>query len=388
MKHSFSNPFPWYNHMLKQNPVTYDEDFLHYFGAKGTWHIFRYDDVQKVFQDHETFSNEYFPKIAESPVSIAMSVTDPPRHKQLRLLISKAFTPKAIEDMKPWIEQITHELLDQVEDKGEMDVTRDLAVPIPIQVIAKLLGISHKDQDKFKKWSIMFAKQPSEVDGGAEGYFQAQKEMSEYFLRMIKFRKQEPEDDLISQLLQAEVDGEKLSANDVLAFCILLLIAGNETTTNLINNAIFTFIEHPEVQEHLIDHPEDITKAIEEVLRYRSPLQYINRIAAKDTELRGKRIKKGDFINLWMGSANRDESVFANPNEFDIHRTNLKHTAFGHGIHYCMGAPLARLEANIALRVLLGRLHQFQLKDHKQPVMNQSAVTYSIKEFPVTFQKR
>jgi cytochrome P450 len=111
--------------MLKQSPVTYDEDFLHYFGAKGTWHIFRYDDVQKVFQDHETFSNEYFPKRAESPVSIAMSVTDPPRHKQLRLLISKAFTPKAIEDMKPWIKQITHELLDQVADKGEMDVTRD-----------------------------------------------------------------------------------------------------------------------------------------------------------------------------------------------------------------------------------------------------------------------
>jgi cytochrome P450 len=374
--------------MLKQSPVVYDEDFLHYFGAKGTWHIFRYDDVQKIFNDHETFSNEYMPKIAESPVSSAMSVTDPPRHKQLRLLVSKAFTPKAIDDMKPWIEEITHELLNQVVDQGEMDVTRDLAVPVPIQVIAKLLGISPKDQDKFKEWSIMFAKQPSEVEGGAEGYFQSQQEMADYFLKIIELRKEEPKDDLISQLLQAELDGENLSTNDILGFCILLLLAGNETTTSLINNAIFTFIEYPEVQEHLVGHPEDIPKAIEEVLRFRSPLQYMNRIAAKDVELRGKRIKKGDFINLWMGSANRDESVFANPDQFDIHRTNLKHTAFGHGIHYCMGASLARLEANIALRVLFDRLHQFQLRDHKQPVMNQSAVTYSIKEFPVIFQKR
>jgi cytochrome P450 len=388
LKHSISNPFPWYKKMSTESPVVFDKDFLHFFGSKGAWHVFRYDDVQKVINDYETFSNEIIPKIPENPLSSGITVSDPPRHKQLRMLVSKAFTPRAIDNMKPWIEEITHKLLDQVVDQGEMDVASDLATPVPIQVIAKMLGVPYADQDKFKAWSTMILKQPSEIEGGIDTFVQSQQEMAQYFMKMFELRQEQPEDDLISRLLQAEVDGEKLSPQDLLAFCITLLVAGNETTTNLINNSILTFTEYPEVQEHLLQHPEDIPKAIEESLRYRSPAQYVIRVATRDVQFGGHLIKKGDFINLWLGSANRDESVFANPDQFDLHRTNLKHIAFGHGIHYCLGAPLARLEAGIVLRLLFERMHQFQLKTNTPLAMNQSDLLYSIIELPVIFSKR
>jgi cytochrome P450 len=234
----------------------------------------------------------------------------------------------------------------------------------------------------------MILKQPSEIEGGMYTFVQSQQEMAQYFMKMFELRQEQPKDDLISRLLQAEVDGEKLSPQDLLAFCITLLVAGNETTTNLSNNSILTFTEYPEVQEHLLQHPEDIPKAIEESLRYRSPAQYVIRVATRDVQFGGHLIKKGDFINLWLGSANRDESVFANPDQFDLHRTNLKHIAFGHGIHYCLGAPLARLEAGIVLRLLFERMHQFQLKTNTPLAMNQSDLLYSIIELPVIFSKR
>jgi cytochrome P450 len=385
LKHSISDPFPWYKKMSSENPVYYEKDYMHFFGSKGAWHVFRYHDVQTVLYDWENFSSEYYPKV-DNTLSAAIQVTDPPRHKQLRLLVSKAFTPKMIEDMKPWIQEITQELLDQVAAKGEMDITVDLATPIPIQVIAKMLGVPYSDRDKFKYWSTIIVKNPSESE--VEGYFRAQKEMADYFMKLLEERLQEPKEDLISHLQQVEIDGEKLSEQDLIAFFITLLVAGNETTTNLISAALYTFIENPEIQEHLYHHPEDIPKAIEEVLRYRAPVQYINRIATKDIQLGGQTIKKGDLINAWMGSANRDASVFENPDIFDLNRTNLKHTSFGHGIHFCLGAPLARLETKIVLEMLLQQFKCFQLKESKKPEMNEINMMFSIKSLPVLFQKR
>lgn len=374
--------------MSAEKPVYYDNDYMHYFGAKGAWHVFRYKDVQTVLYDWENFSSEYFPK-ADNTLSAAIQVTDPPRHKQLRLLVSKAFTPKVIEDMKPWIQEITQELLDRVADKGEMDVTADLAVPVPIKVIAKMLGVPYKDQDKFKYWSTIIVKNPAEVEGGVNGYVQAQQEMAEYFMSLFKERLIEPKDDLISHLQQVELEGEKLSEQDLLAFCITLLVAGNETTTNLISAALYTFIENPNIQEHLFEYPEDIPTAIEEILRYRAPVQYINRIATKDIELGGQTIRKGDLVNAWMGSANRDESIFKNPDVFDLNRTNLKHTSFGHGIHFCLGAPLARLETKIVFELLFSMFKEFELKDNnKELEMNETNLMFSIKSLPVVFKKR
>jgi cytochrome P450 len=374
--------------MSAENPVYYEKDYMHYFGSKGTWHVFRYSDVQTVLHDWENFSSEYYPKV-DNPLSVAIQVTDPPRHKQLRLLVSKAFTPKVIDDMKLWIEEITQDLLDKVADKGEMDVAADLSTPVPIQVIAKMLGVPYKDRDKFKFWSTIIVKNPTEVEGGVNGYFQAQQEMSQYFIALFRERLQEPKDDLISHLQRVELEGEKLSEQDLLAFCITLLVAGNETTTNLISAALYTFIENPEIQEHLYQYPEEIPTAIEEVLRYRAPVQYINRIARKDVELAGQTIKKGDLINAWMGSANRDASVFKNPDTFDLNRTNLKHTSFGHGIHFCLGAPLARLEAKIVLELLFSQFKQLELKDNsKEPEMNDTNIMFSIKSLPIVFKKR
>jgi cytochrome P450 len=374
--------------MSAENPVYYDNDYMHYFGAKGTWHVFRYKDVQTVLYDWENFSSEYFPK-ADNTLSAAIQVTDPPRHKQLRLLVSKAFTAKVIEDMKPWIQEITQELLEKVADKGEMDVPADLAIPVPIQVIAKMLGVPYKDQDKFKYWSTIIVKNPADVEGGVNGYFQAQQEMAEYFMSLFQERLTEPKDDLISHLQQVELEGERLSDQDLLAFCITLLVAGNETTTNLISAALYTFIENPSIQEYLYKYPENIPTAIEEILRYRAPVQYINRIATKDIELGGKTIRKGDLINAWMGSANRDESVFKNPDVFDLNRTNLKHTSFGHGIHFCLGAPLARLESKIVLELLFSKFKEIELKDSsKELEMNETNLMFSIKSLPVVFKKR
>jgi cytochrome P450 len=374
--------------MSVESPIFYDKDFIHFFGRKGAWQVFRYDDVQTVLYDWENFSNDYYPK-ENNTLSVAIQVTDPPRHKQLRLLVSKAFTPRSIENMKPWIEKITLELLNQVADKGKMDITSDLATPVPIQVIAKMLGIPYSDQEKFKIWSTNIIKPPSEFEDGPEGYIRSQQEMAEYFMTMIEKRLEKPEEDLISQLLLADLDGEKLSTQDLLAFCITLLVAGNETTTNLISSFIYTTIQNPEIQEHLYLHPEDIPNAIEESLRYRAPVQYMNRIASRDVQLGDQLIKQGDMVNAWLGSANRDASVFANPDQFDIHRTNLKHTSFGHGIHYCMGAPLARLETKIVMELLFNKFNKIQLKkDIVEPIMNETPLMYSIKTLPVSFQKR
>ncbi|WP_028778961.1 cytochrome P450 [Shimazuella kribbensis] len=387
MERNAFNPYPWYKKLSERNPVVYDENFMQFYGTKGGWHVLRYDDVQTILSDYETFSSQVMPQIDENPLTRGIQSSDPPFHRQLRMLVAKAFTPKAINDMKPWIEQITNELIDKIIDRGEMDVTSDIAIPVPIQVIAKMIGVPFEDQAKFKEWSVTILKQPTDEEGVAV-FLQCQKEMGAYFFHLIEQRKQQPKDDLVTHLIQAEVDGQKLSANDLLAFLMTLLVAGNETTTNFINNAILTFMEFPEVQEHLTSHPEDIPKALEEVLRYRSPVQYVNRVAAKDVILRGQQIKKGDHINLWIGAANRDESVFPNADQFDFNRTNLKHIAFGHGIHFCIGAPLARLQASIALKIMLERMGQFKLKDNKEPVMNPTVVVYSIKELPVTFQKR
>lgn len=373
--------------MSTESPIYYDKDFLHFFGAKGAWQVFRYDDVQTILYDWENFSSEYYPK-ENNTLSSAINVTDPPRHKQLRLLVSKAFTPKTIENMGPWIKEITQELLETVADKSEMDITADLATPVPIKVIAKMLGIPYSDQEKFKVWSTNIIKPPTEFEDGPEGYMRSQQEMAEYFISMIESRSGEPKDDLISQLLLAELDGEKLSTQDLLAFCITLLVAGNETTTNLISSFVYSAMENPEIQEHLYLHPEDIPNAIEESLRYRAPVQYMNRIASRDVKLGDQLIKQGDIVNAWLGSANRDESVFPKPDQFDLHRTNLKHTSFGHGIHYCMGAPLARLEAKIVLELLFSQFKELRLKDIGEPIMNETPLMYSIKTLPITFQKR
>lgn len=386
MKQLGEELFAWLKENRENNPVYYDPDYPLWFGVKGTWHVFRNEDVRYVFSNHQIFSSEYMPKVQDNYLNKAMSSNDPPFHKKLRLLVSQAFTPKAMLDLKPWIESYVDELLDEViTDTGEMEFVRDIAVPVPMQVIARMLGVPTKDHDKFKDWSFKIVKQPTNEEEAKE-FIEAQQGMAEYFREIIKERSEKPEDDIISQLLQVELDGQKLTMDELLGFCVVLLLAGNETTTNWLSSTVLTLAENPDIQERLAKNPDDISLLLEEVLRLRSPAQYQTRKAKEDVILGGKTIKKGDLVAAWQASANRDESVFPNADQVDLDRKNMDHVAFGHGIHFCLGAPLARVEAGVTIKKLLERIKNIRLNTENVE-LNQSSVTFSIKELPIRFDR-
>lgn len=371
------NPFPWYEQMRKSQPVSYNT-------GRGGWGVFRYEDVQHVLTDYATFSSQFYgsggAQHTSMPFAASMISTDPPRHRQLRSLVTQAFTPRAIENLSRRIEQIVAALLDQALPRGELEVIHDLGEPLPVIVIAELLGIPTEDRARFKVWSdavVSFA-----ASGEMSG-FQAQREMVAYFLQIIEQRRREPGDDLISGLLQAEIEGERLSMPELLGFCALLLVAGNETTTNLIGNAMLCFTEQPETWTRLRAEPALLPQAIEEVLRFRSPVQAMFRVSTEPTELGGQKIPGGAPVVAYIGSANRDEAQFPQPDEFDIERKPNRHIAFGHGIHFCLGAPLARLEARIALNALLERVESFRRKDNTPLEGIKSPIVYGVRRLPL-----
>ena len=377
------NPFPLYQTMRRSQPVYYDRQ-------RQNWNIFRYDDVQRVLSDYSLFSSKFagdIPDSADEPFAASMIATDPPRHRQLRSLVTQAFTPKAVDALAPRITEIVHHHLDQVMAGGGMDVIQDLGYPLPVIVIAELLGIPTEDRERFKTWSdviVSLADLGGNVDYAAFNN-SAVLEMSAYFFNMIEKRRQEPGDDLISGLLAAEVDGQKLSLVELLGFCALLLVAGNETTTNLIGNGMLTFSEHPEAWEHLRKQPDLLAQAIEEVLRYRSPVQAMFRVTTQEVELAGQVIPAHAPLVAWIGAANHDEGQFTDPEKFDIARAPNRHLAFGQGIHYCLGAPLARLEARIAFQAMLERFDTVELAQDIKLERLPSLIVYGVRSLPISF---
>jgi cytochrome P450 len=372
------NPFPWYQRMRESQPVAYDP-------RSGAWNVFRYDDVQRALSEHTTFSSQFRgggEPSASQPLAASMISTDPPRHRQLRTLVTQAFTPRAIEALAPRIATIVDELLAQAMPAGRMDVVHDFGIPLPVIVITELLGIPPADRDRFKRWSDAVV---SLVSSGEAPEAQAQREMSEYFMAMIERRRQSPQGDLISGLLAAEIDGQHLTMPELLGFCSLLLVAGNETTTNLIGNAMMCFAERPEVWARLRADPALLPKAIEEVLRYRSPVQSMFRVTTAAAELAGQTIPARASVVAWIGSANHDERQFANPETFDVDRQPNRHIAFGQGIHYCLGAPLARLEARIALTALVERLGEFRLAPGAELEALPSMIVFGVRSLPIEF---
>lgn len=368
------NPFPWYHHMREFQPINYQPQYH-------SWQVFRYDDVQRVLSDHAKFSSSFSGGQGRDPLSVSLISMDPPRHRQLRNLVTQAFTPRAVAQLSGRITTIVNNLLDQIIATGRMDVIDDLAYPLPVIVIAEMLGIPQEDRQRFKIWS------DAVVGASYPGGGNPEAEMSAYFLTMIERRRREAKDDLISALLNAQIDGQHLNQQELLGFCILLLVAGNETTTNLIGNAFLCFDEHPEVMEQLRAEPALIPEAIEEVLRYRSPVQFMYRRAAADITLGGQEIRAGQTVIAWIGSANRDERQFPNPDLFDIKRMPNRHLAFGHGIHFCIGAPLARLEAKIALTIMLKRLQDIQCVRSVRLESTGSAIVYGVQHLPITFKQ-
>ncbi len=278
-----------------------------------------------------------------------------------------------------------------------MDLVRDFSYPLPVTVIAELLGIPVKDRDLFKRWADELLKSIDEVasaearKGGGDRMQRLQKEMDDYFSNMIAEKRKTPGKDLITQLIKAETSGKRLSEGEILSFCALLLQAGHLTTVNLINNCVWSLLENPLQLQKLKDAPAlstALTPAIEETLRYRSPVQGLARVCAKETELGGKAISPGQRVIIWIGSANHDEAYFPNPEELDVMRSPNPHIAFGSGVHLCLGAPLARLEGHIALETLLSPLQNLEFEDdaRKLEPISGSLFFYGVKSLPLRFK--
>lgn len=387
-----NNPYPYYRVMRRVKPLLHIARF-------NMWVALRYDDVRKVLSDYTHFSSNFHKGLNVESEHLAGSIgaslvsADPPIHTKLRGLVSKAFTTGAVARLEPRIEQLTHRLLDQVCETGRIDLIKDLAYPLPVIVIAEMLGIPPEDREMFKHWSDEVVATSDRVLSDRDkrrmqGTYQEavrENEMHDYLHKIVEQRRADPRDDLISGLVAAEIDGERLTAQEVLAFISLLLVAGNETTTNLIGNAIMTFLDHPREFERLQADMTLLPTAIEEVLRYRSPVQATFRVVAQDVELGGQMLREGQWMIAGIGSANRDESKFKNGNTFDITRTPNPHIAFGFGIHHCLGAPLARLESRVALRIIIERLQNIKRADRKLLEPAAGFIINGVKSLPLTF---
>ncbi|GCE23531.1 cytochrome P450 [Dictyobacter kobayashii] len=328
-------------------------------------------------------------KIAEDTPNqrngISFLTMDPPRHNQLRNIVAQVFTPKAITQLSGRIQEIAQNLLNDMKQKGACDFVQDFSYPFPVTVIAELIGIPPSDRDLYRRWadSIGNGNEPDEEIEKARA--QALDEMSEYFSGMLRQRRLQPRADLMSKLLAAEVDGVHLPEEELISFCILLLFAGHETTKNLLALAIMCFDEYPGMIEQLQRRPELMPGAIEEVLRYRAILWGMFRLAKNDVQLGDQLIHAGDMVFAWMAAANRDPERFTDPERFDIEREPIKHLAFGHGVHTCLGAPLTRLESAIALPMILEQLPNL----HVVPgtVTEPTTLTFfrRVNNLPVTF---
>ncbi len=380
------DPFPFYKNMRESSPVYFDRE-------RWSWNVFKYDDVQQALSDWKNFSSQFGGQQQNTddpsyPFAASMISSDPPRHRKLRNLVTQAFTPRAVDALAPRIQSLVDGYLDRIMGQGRMDVISDLGYPLPVTVIAEMLGIPSEDREQFKKWSdsvVAIGNFGENMDLGEFTHDSAVMQMSAYFMHIIQMRKAEPGDDLISGLLAADIEGERLSLVELLGFCVLLLVAGNETTTNLIGNALLAFTEHPEAWEQLRGDRDLLMNAIEEVLRYRSPVQAMFRRVASPVTLHGQTIPANSPAIAWIGSANHDEEQFPEPQRFDITRSPNRHLAFGHGIHYCLGAPLARLEAKIALGAMVERFATVSRVPGVQLERLPSLIVYGVRSLPITF---
>jgi len=392
--------YQWFEQMRQTQPVWLDEE-------SNCWHVFRYDDVNTVITDYQRFSSERIRQREAIRASAAANnervrtgrsiiAMDPPQHRQYRNLVTSAFTPRAIDKLRGRVAQITQDLLDKVVANGSMDFANDIAYPLPTIVIAEMLGVPVSDRPLFQTWADgLLRRQLSDAEVFRPAEEQRNnpemqrltrvfEEMSDYFERMLEERKRAPRDDMMSALLQAEVDGQHLSMDDTISFCTLLLLAGHVTTTNLLGQAIRCFDEHPAALERLYKEPSLMPSAIEEVLRYASPVWRLIRTTKEEVTLSGVTIPPDASIFTWLASANRDPQQFPAPERFDITRTPNKHVAFGHGIHFCIGAPLSRMEAAVALPIILQQLPGLRV-DRGGAQLFEGRFLFGFKHLPITF---
>ena len=380
-KDVLANPYPTYQRLRERDPV-------HRMRLVDAWVLTRYDDVQAVLQDHRRFSNQEAGAGArEYTKDRSMLDLDPPDHTRLRSLVSKAFTPRSVAALGPRIEKIVEELLDDVDGRDRFDLIDSFAFPLPIIVIAEMLGVPAEDLDQFKDWSndIVLSLEPILTREQRERFRRSEQELYEYFEGIIALRRQDPQDDLVSALLAAEEEGDRLSHGELLATLLLLLVAGNETTRNLIGNGMLALLRNPGELERLRDQRDLLEPAIDELLRYDSPVQLDGRTALEDMEIGGKLIRTGQQVVSVVGAANHDPAAFSDPDRLDIGREEKSHISFGRGIHYCLGASLATLEGRIALEGLLERFSSIRLA--VQPEQRKQVVLRGVEDLIVEVER-
>ena len=408
-----ADPYPAYARLRARDPLPFVE-------ATGDWWALRHADCVRVLSE-ECFVKgprtepELPPAFAHLPrLGASMLASDPPDHTRLRALVNRAFTPRVVEHLRPRIQAIAGTLLDAITARGRgrpgsarsgstcaaasdagsdagggsaLELMEDFAFPLPAIVIAEMLGVPPADRERFQGWSrrvvqLLDGTQPEEVrrDG-----WRAHLELLDYFDRLIRERRHGGPGNLIAELVAAEEDGDRLSADEVLRMCSLLLTAGHETTTHLIGVGTLTLLQHPAQWRLLREHPELAPSAVEELLRFSPPVQIDGRVAAVDVELGGRRIAAGQWVLTIIGAANRDPEVFAHPERLDLTRTRNPHLAFGRGIHFCLGAPLARLEAQIAFTELSRRLPALRLDAAAGPQWGTNTVIRGLRSLPLRF---
>ncbi|ORT57400.1 cytochrome P450 [Streptomyces sp. CB03238] len=352
----------WFRRMRAEDPVSHDQE-------TGVWYVFRYAEAVQVLGDPDTFSSDFSGLTsAQEDVDLFSRGNivrmDPPQHRKLRTLVAKAFTPRVVARLEPRIAAITGELLDAMKGSDRTELISGLAYPLPVIVITELLGIPAEDRATFRRWAEALVSPEGQSglvpnEQRVRSMATVMREMNPYSLDHIRSRRAAPKDDLISRLVAAEVDGQRLDDAEMVGFVSLLLLAGHITTTVLLGNSVLCLADHPEAAAALRADPSGLPTLIEEVLRYRAPLAPTTRRTAREARIGEHTVPADQVVVTWLASANRDERQFDEPDRFDFRRRPNPHLSFGQGIHFCLGAPLARLEARIALEAMLGRWSDF-----------------------------
>jgi cytochrome P450 len=340
------DPYPHYQHWREQQPVFRDE-------TSGQWIISRHADVVAALKNPQLFSSSAFAQSEQSAVTLPLLSDDPPRHTQLRALVNRAFTSRTLKQIEADVVRLSNSMIAALPSDSPVDIAEQFTIPLPVAVIAQMMGIPVARGEDFKRWSDALTGTSEAED--MESRMPDIMEMAAFFSSLIPERRANPGEDLISRVVNAEVDGEHMSDEDITGFCMLLLIAGNETTTNLLSNLLHHAASNQGVWQQLRDNRDGIDAAIEEILRFDAPVQFVFRTVMEDFTLHGQQLSAGDIAVLLMGSANRDSDHHETPEQFRLDRKQNSHLTFGHGIHFCIGAPLGRLEARIALESMLDR---------------------------------
>jgi cytochrome P450 len=365
------NPYPFYEDLRDNTPFLFDE-------ASNMWVVSRYEDVSALLKDKRfgrSLDGTPYATLRATPTPDdpmfpfrrlglhSLFDKEPPDHTRLRGLVHKAFTPKRVENLRVKIQAITDSLIDRVEADGEADLLETVAVPLPVQVIAEMLGVPEADQHLLRPWShdIVALFELTHTPEQAQAAVRAASEFWEYLRQLANERRQHPGDDLITALVEAEEDGDKLTEDELISACILLLNAGHEATVNVVGNGLYALLQRPQQHAALRDTPTLVPTAVEELMRFDTPLQLFRRKAREDVDYKGVTFKGGDEIALLFGSANRDPRRFTQPDTLDITRQDNPHISFSLGIHFCLGAPLARLELNTSIATIMRRLPNLRL---------------------------